>query len=404
MTRPDRILQPARRRFLGRLGQSLGVGLAIPLLPVASSQASAAERVTTCVGGDVKLPGRLGNPDATLATDGRVDPRIRRVLEASGGLEPFPHGLTVTSTYEECLEWIGRMEASLLARNGQGQALMPTFPDLVSSTETIRGVDGNEIQLYIDQPGERPAKLPCIYHTHGGGMCFMTTQNPTFVRFRKTLAATGMIVVGVEFRNGGGVLGNHPFPAGLNDCASGAEWTHRNRAALGISSIVIAGESGGGNLSLATVLKANREEWIDAFDGVYSIAPMISGFYEDPTPELVSLVENDGYQGDRAMMRGMTRVYDPKDEHTTNPLAWPYHAGKADLEGLPPHIITVYDLDPIRDEGIIFARKLLAAGVPTIARTLNGVTHAADLSMPDVVPDLFAETIRSIHGFANSLA
>ena len=192
MTRPDRILQPARRHFLGRLGQGLGVGFAIPFLPVASSQASAAERVPACVGDDVKLPGRLGNPDATLATDGRVDPRILRVLEASGGLEPFPHGLTVTSTYEECLEWIGGMEASLLARNEQRQALMPKFPDLVSSTETIRGVDGNEIRLYIDQPGERPAKLPCIYHTHGGGMCFMTTQNPTFVRFRKTLAASGI--------------------------------------------------------------------------------------------------------------------------------------------------------------------------------------------------------------------
>lgn len=402
MTIPEGIEQPARRRFLAGLGRGLGAGFAIPFLPVA--HASAAGSVAGCVLDDVKLPGRLGDPAATLGTDPRVDPRIRRVLEASGGLEPFPHGLTVDSTYEECLAWVAAMEAALQAQNTARQAMAPAFPEVVETTETIRGVDGNEIDLYIDQPKERPAKLPCIYHTHGGGMCFMTAQNPTFVRVRKTLAAAGMVVVGVEFRNGGGVLGNHPFPAGLDDCASGAEWTHRSRTELGISSLVIAGESGGGNLSVATALKANREGWIDAFDGVYTIAPMISGYYERPAPELVSLVENDGYQGDHPMMRAMTRVYDPADAHAANPLAWPYHARKGDLEGLPPHIVTGYDLDPIRDEGIIFARKLLAAGVPTIARTLEGVTHAADLSMPDVVPDLFWETIRSIHGFAGSLA
>ena len=63
-------------------------------------------------------------------------------------------------------------------------------------------------------------------------------------------------------------------------------------------------------------------------------------------------------------------------------------------------ITTVYDLD----EGLIFARKLLVAGVPTIARTLNGLGHAADLSMPDIISDLAEETLRSIHGFAGSFA
>ena len=65
-------------------------------------------------------------------------------------------------------------------------------------------------------------------------MVLMTAADPNFVRWRKSIAATGLVVVGVEFRNGGGKLGNHPFPAGLNDCASGLRWVHENRAALGI--------------------------------------------------------------------------------------------------------------------------------------------------------------------------
>ena len=38
------------------------------------------------------------------------------------------------------------------------------------------------------------------------------------------LAATGLVVVGIEFRNSAGKLGPHPYPAGLNDCASAIRW------------------------------------------------------------------------------------------------------------------------------------------------------------------------------------
>ena len=75
-------------------------------------------------------------------------------------------------------------------------------------------------------------------------------------RWRDELCSVGMVVVGVEFRNGGGKLGNHPFPAGLNDCMSGLQWTFNNKAALRISTIVVSGESGGGNLTLAVTQKA----------------------------------------------------------------------------------------------------------------------------------------------------
>ena len=73
-----------------------------------------------------------------------------------------------------------------------------------------------------------------------------------------------------------------------------------------------------------------------------------------------------GYQGTREIMRAMTRVYDPADEHEHNPMAWPFHAKQEALQGLPPHIIINYEMDLIRDEGAVFARNLQAAGVPAI--------------------------------------
>ena len=351
----------------------------------------------------LKLPGRLGDPASTFATDPRSHPRIVDALAQPGGFQPFVTALSLESSYEDCLEFVATLEQSQAELVPQLLAVMPDFETVATRTETISGVDGNDIKLYIDEPNGRAGDLPCILHTHGGGMVFASAEDPTFVRWRKSLAALGLVVIGVEFRNGGGELGNHPFPAGLNDCASAAKWVHANRAALGISSVVISGESGGGNLCIATALKAKQEGWLECIDGVFSMAPMISGTYADPAPELLSLTEVNGYMGDCASMCAMMKVYDPELKHLTNPLAWPYHASDSDLAGLPPHIISVYELDPIRDEGLAYARKLAGAGVATVARTINGAPHCADMIFPDLMPELFREATWSIYGFAKSL-
>ncbi len=284
------------------------------------------------------------------------------------------------------------------------EAAMPAFDTVTTQTVEIKGVDDNDIVLYIHKPKNTDGPRPCIVHTHGGGMVLMTAADPEFVRWRNSIAEAGLIAVGVEFRNGGGRLGNHPFPAGLEDCASALKWTHANRAALGISAIVISGESGGGNLSLATTLKAKQEGWLDYIDGVYALCPYISGAYANPPAHLLSLVENDGYTLDCSMMSALVKVYDPTSEHASNPLAWPYHATSKDLSGLPPHIISVNELDPLRDEGLAYYRKLLASGNSAVARTVHGTQHAGDVTFPDFTPDLYAETLRSLCGFAQSLA
>ena len=131
---------------------------------------------------------------------------------------------------------------------------------------------------------------------------------------------------------------------------------------MGISTITVSGESGGGNLTLATTLKAKRDGYPGIIDGVFAQCPYISGMYANPPADLPSLHENDLYFLGCENLGALAKVYDPSGENATNPLAWPMHVSVEELEGLPPHVISVNELDPLRDEGLTYYRKLTAAG------------------------------------------
>ncbi|MGE0299014.1 MAG: alpha/beta hydrolase fold domain-containing protein, partial [Pseudonocardia sp.] len=119
--------------------------------------------------------------------------------------------------------------------------------------------------------------------------------------------------------------------------------------------------------------------------------------------ELPSMVENDGHYLNCEMMDLLVTVYDPTGENAENPLCWPYFATERDVEGMPAHVVTVNELDPLRDEGIAYFRLLQRAGVPAVGRVNLGLTHAADMSWRQAVPEAYRATVRDIHGFAADL-
>jgi acetyl esterase/lipase len=92
-------------------------------------------------------------------------------------------------------------------------AQAPTPDGVSTETVTISGDDGNDVTLYISRPAASPSTLPCVVHLHGGAMASLSATDTGYVRWRDNLAATGLVVVGVEFRNSAGKLGPHPYPA-----------------------------------------------------------------------------------------------------------------------------------------------------------------------------------------------
>jgi acetyl esterase/lipase len=189
-----------------------------------------------------------------------------------------------------------------------------------------------------------------------------------------------------------------PFPAGLNDCVSGLKWVHANAAKLGIDpgKIIVAGESGGGNLTLATGLKLLKDGDIGLIKGLYALCPYIAGSW--PRPDLPSSTENNGILLDLHNDTGAL-AYGIEAFNEKNLLAWPGFATEEDVKGLPTVIISVNECDPLRDEGINFYRMLLRAGVPTRCRQVMGTIHGTEI-FPSCCPDISRDTASDIANLA----
>src|SRR6478752_2853028 len=279
----------------------------------------------------------------------------------------------------------------------------PEITGVTTTTTAITGADGNDITLYISRPDDADGALPGVVHLHGGGMATGSAADTGYVKLREYLAATGLVVVGVEFRNSGGKLGPHPYPAGLNDCAAGVRWTYANLSELGASHLIVGGESGGGNLTLTVAHKAKREGWLSEIAGLYAQCPYLSNRWAEPPAELPSLRECDGYFIGVQGLALMASIYDPTGEYGRDATAFAGMATDEELAGLPPHVISVNELDPLRDEGLLYYRRLLRAGVPAVGRMVAGTCHGGDLLFPGVMPEVFAASMRDVSGFAKSL-
>lgn len=349
-----------------------------------------------------QLPGRLGNKNLELRDDQRADKRMLSAMESRGLLAPA-EGLPINahSSIEDLLSFCAASEPVYEKLNEEVMQGLPSLTGIATEVEQIRGMDDNQIDLYIHRPAKMDKPLPCIVHLHGGGMVLMSAAGALYDRWRSELAATGLIVIGVEFRNAAGALGPWPFPAGLHDCVSAIYWAADNLVAINGSGIIVSGESGGGNLALASCLKAKQDKRVGLIDGVYAQSPMISNRYLDKEPSLISLFENDGFGLDCQMMGTLSRVYDPSGANASNALAWPLNANKKDLEGLPPHFISVCELDPLRDEGIAYINKLVEVGVTASSRTINGITHVADMVYRNAMPDVYDASVADIKRFAD---
>ena len=143
-------------------------------------------------------------------------------------------------------------------------------------------------------------------------------------------------------------------------------------------------------LTLTLAHRAKREGWIGEIAGFYAQCPFISNAWAAGSEDLPSLTENDGYFISTEQLAILASLYDPDGTHADDATCWASAATDGDLEGLPPHVISVNELDPLRDEGLRYYRRLTRAGVPAVGRMVAGTCHGGDLLLAASMPEVFA--------------
>jgi acetyl esterase/lipase len=336
-----------------------------------------------------------------LNEDPRIDPRIKKLL---GAVPPASPG--DAASREEVLAEANSEQAVAMRQALQAfmsmcddENIAPSAGLDVSVHEFTSSPDGNTIKIQLIRP-EGDEALPCVYYIHGGGMQIMSCFDGIYKAWGRLIAGQGVAVAMVDFRNclvASSAPEVEPFPAGLNDCVSGVKWLQSNAPALGVDPgrIIVAGESGGGNLTLATGLKLNRDGDMGIIRGLYALCPYIAGHW--PQERFPSSVENNGILLDLHNNRGAL-AYGIEALEKQDPLAWPSFATEDDVAGLVPSIISVNECDPLRDEGIEFYRLLLRAGVPARCRQVMGTIHGTEIFAISC-PEISRETAASIAQF-----
>ncbi len=338
-----------------------------------------------------------------LAADPRIDPRIKAIF---GAMDMAPQA-DVASRKQMLAEQAAIDPAQAQATKAMmdaadNETIAPKTGLSIRSESVVSAPDGNRINLQIIRP-DTAERLACVYYIHGGGMMSLSCYDGPWRAWGRIIAGFGVCVVMVDFRNclaPSSVPEVAPFPAGLNDCVSGLKWTHANAAALNIdpARIVVAGESGGGNLALATILKLKQDGDLGLIKGVYALCPYIAGIW--PLPQNPSSTENNGIFLNLHNNRG-AMAYGIEELEKRNPLAWPGFATAEDVTGFPPTIISVNECDPLRDEGVNFYRLLIANGVAARCRQVMGTVHGTEIfsiACPDISRDTASDMARFAKG------
>jgi acetyl esterase/lipase len=335
--------------------------------------------------------------------DDRLDTRNRALL---GNLEqPLLTQAQDVASREEALAAATTPEAlaveeavGALLEAMDNEAITPTEGLRITTETFVSHPDGNEVKMQVIRP-DTDAVLPCVYYIHGGGMMLLSAFLGNYRAWGKVIARQNLCVAMVDFRNSlrpSSAEEVAPFPAGLNDCVSGYHWVLENAQALGIdpTEVMIAGESGGGNLSIATTMRLVQEGAARPF-GLYALCPFILGAWPDDAHP--STIENEGALISVANNHA-TMAYGIDAYEARNPLAWPGFASVDDVTGFPPTMISVNECDPLRDEGVAFYRLLQRAGVFSHCRQAMGTLHANELLVA-VAPDLARATARDMAGW-----
>ncbi len=276
-----------------------------------------------------------------------VHPEIAAVLSRRANLNLPPYS---AGTPDEARAAFAASQAALPKDRGA--------PVHSITNEQLAVRDGS-ITLRTYRPTAAEPRARIVYF-HGGGWVFGTLDafDPVC---RELAVAADVEVVSVDYR----LAPEHPFPGPVEDAFAALKAVAARDPSVPLA---VMGDSAGGNLAAACTLKARGPG--PRIDLQVLLYPITDHDFERPS---FGDYGGGGFLLSRQDMEWYWRHYAATAEQRANPLASPLRA--AELSGLPPAIIIVAGCDPLRDEGVAYARALEAAGVKTELQVFPDMTH-----------------------------
>ncbi|MGW8437841.1 alpha/beta hydrolase [Nocardiopsis sp. NPDC055879] len=262
-------------------------------------------------------------------------------------------------------------------------AVLPR-PDLAQVRDLV--IAGLPVRLYVP---DTTAHLPVLVYFHGGGWILGDVES--YDPAARTLAlACGAAVISVDYRR----PPEHPFPAAVDDAETVVRWVATEAGTLGLdaSRVGVAGDSAGGQIAAATALRLTASSDAPRLAVQLLIYPALDLTAAPSTPE-GNPSANDPT---RRLLEQMFTLY-LGDTDRTRPEASPLLA--SDLEGLPTTVVVTAEHDLLRGQGEQFARRTLAACVPTSLVFGRGLAHGflgrePDLNSPASAANRAAQHVR----------
>jgi acetyl esterase len=245
------------------------------------------------------------------------------------------------------------------AASGVLTELIGAGPEIATVVDFTIRTSAGEIDARRYVPDDPAAT---IFWIHGGGWVICDLDSHDAV-CRVLAASSGCRVVAVNYRR----APEHPFPAPLDDCWDALRAVAARHAD---EPLIIAGDSAGGNMSAACTLRARQEGGPDLLLQVL-VCPVVdhdmtnASYRERGSGSDLFLTAED--------MAWFWSHYVPDPAARSVPDASPLRA--EDLSNLPPAIVITAEYDPLRDEGIAYAQRLQAAGVPVTHRHHDDQFH-----------------------------
>ena len=232
-------------------------------------------------------------------------------------------------------------------------------------------------RLYDPFPA-RPDPQPGLLYLHGGGWTMGTLETHDGVCRRLALTAN-LRLIALDYR----LAPEYPYPAGLEDCAAALEYLMTDGNSIGIDPcrLALAGDSAGGNLTLATLLlRKSRGGKMPA-----AAAPIYGAFsMRDDTGSALQFGDEYHLLPAKGISRYWEWYLSRPHEAGSDPLVEPLYG---DLGGLPPMLLTAGACDPLADDSRDLASALREAGVTCRLVIWPGLTHGV-LHMVRMVDDI----------------